>query len=311
MQHTLAVSHKQQDKLKELTLDQIAGECILIDRNSKLKYGFLLLEARTRFSADQEFGSWRSKNFLGLDMAQASTLMNLARFFSSLPMAEIPVSVGYMLSAPKNVESGVSDQAYKEIIEHNDGKISIKEAKEIISKYGGSNPDNVHVGNNSGENEWYTPKEFITSAIQVMGCIDLDPASSALANATVGAKNIYTKHDSGLDKDWYGNVWMNPPYAQPLMSQFAEKMAQSCIDGDINQAIVLVNNATETAWFQIMSAECSAICFPEKRIKFIDTDGNSTGAPLQGQAILYFGSRFVEFNDIFSSHGMVVYHEIH
>ena len=55
----------------------------------------------------------------------------------------------------------------------------------------------VHVSHNSGENEWYTPKNIIESARAVMGDIDLDPASSALANDIVQAKDYYTTNEDG------------------------------------------------------------------------------------------------------------------
>src|SRR3990167_189333 len=70
-----------------------------------------------------------------------------------------------------------------------------------------------HISNNSGENEWYTPKNYIDAAKQVMGSIDLDPASSAKANEIVQANKYYSKDDNGLTQEWAGNIWLNPPYS--------------------------------------------------------------------------------------------------
>jgi ParB family chromosome partitioning protein len=173
------------------------------------------------------------------------------------------------------------------------GEISISSAYKTV---------NTHVGHNTGENEWYTPPQFIESARVVMGSIDLDPASSEIANRTVKAVKHYSKEDNGLDQQWHGNVWMNPPYAQPLMSQFAEAVASKHESGEIAQAIVLVNNATETQWWQRMASCSSAVCFPKTRIRFLDPDGNP-GAPLQGQSILYFGESKTVFVEEFSKYG--------
>jgi len=160
----------------------------------------------------------------------------------------------------------------------------------------------AHVSHNSGENEWYTPPKFIEAARKVMGGIDLDPASSEIANKNVKADKYFTKDDDGLNQKWGGNVWLNPPYAQPLMSQFAGKVVSS--HKDITQAIVLVNNATETLWFQSMARVCSAVCFPSSRIRFLKPEGEQ-GSPLQGQAILYFGGNVDKFTNTFSEFGMV------
>ena len=134
----------------------------------------------------------------------------------------------------------------------------------------------AHVGRSSGDYEWYTPPPIIEAARRVMGGIDLDPASVAEANQVVQATTFYSEPD-GLDLPWYGRVWLNPPYARDLISQFADKLVRALysvqyIDPDpppgegglkcIEQAIVLVNNATETAWGQHAAAPCEDRLFP-------------------------------------------------
>ena len=177
---------------------------------------------------------------------------------------------------------------------------SIKEvAREAVKK--------AHVANNSGNNEWYTPADYIALARKVMGGIDTDPATSEIANRTVQAAQIFTAEDNGLTKQWSGRVWCNPPYAQPLIAEFAEAIASKFEAGEIEQACVLVNNGTETGWFQRMLQATSAVCFPRSRIRFVDPEGNPSGAPLQGQAVLYLGKEPETFASVFSEKGAVLF----
>ncbi len=161
-----------------------------------------------------------------------------------------------------------------------------------------------HVANNSGDNEWYTPKPYIEAARVVMGEIDIDPASSPEANQVVQASRIYTAEDNGLHHDWTGRLWLNPPYAAELVGAFMEKLVASVESGAVTEALVLVNNATETRWFARLASVSSCFCFPTGRVKFWHPRKEST--PLQGQAVAYIGSHDQRFIREFKSFGIVV-----
>jgi ParB family chromosome partitioning protein len=162
-----------------------------------------------------------------------------------------------------------------------------------------------HRAQGTGENEWYTPPSYLDAAREVLGWFDLDPASSSLANETVGAANFFTLDDNGLEQPWAGRVWLNPPYSQPAIAQFADKLASEWEAGNIESAIALTHNYTDTAWFHRLAGACSAICFTRGRIGFVNPEGKKA-APTQGQAFFYFGSRVLLFSERFKSIGFVV-----
>lgn len=185
-------------------------------------------------------------------------------------------------------------------------KAEAREGNNIVTRQSVLNKikNKPHVANNSGDNEWYTPAEYITLAREVLGTIDLDPASSDMANKVVQAETYYTTETDGLKYDWCGTIWMNPPYASNLITKFVDKFCD-CID-NIDSAIVLVNNATETGWFKKLVSLSSALCFPYERLKFYSPDGR-IAQPLQGQTLLYFGDDKKKFTEVFKAKGWCAY----
>ena len=197
---------------------------------------------------------------------------------------------------------------HPEIVEQ--AKVEARERDDIVSRSFVLQKINEaakpHIAHNSGNNEWYTPAEYIEAARQVMGEIDLDPASSDIANEVVKAMAYYTINDNGLSKDWQGRIWLNPPYAGELISQFINKLSECYRAKRIEEAIVLVNNATETTWFNELVQISSAVVFPKSRVKFYTPDGK-TGVPLQGQAVLYCGKTPDIFMAVFGHFGWGAY----
>lgn len=63
--------------------------------------------------------------------------------------------------------------------------------------------------------ELITSRDLVCAANEVMGNIDLDVASSDIANKYVGADAYFTPKDDGLnEKTWYGKVYLfSPPGA--------------------------------------------------------------------------------------------------
>ena len=212
--------------------------------------------------------------------------------------ADVFESMGFTHSQVQRFETLA---AHPEAVER--AKAEARENDEIVTRSSvlekvASEKEKPHVTFNSGNNEWYTPEKYVEMAREVLGHIDLDPASSKIANETVKADRYFTEEENGLNQVWYGKVWMNPPYGTDLIGQFTEKFADEYIAGNITEGIVLVNNATETAWFADMIQSASAVVFPRGRIRYYSPQKESS-APLQGQAFIYFGENTDRFLEVF------------
>jgi len=163
-----------------------------------------------------------------------------------------------------------------------------------------------HVTRNTGNDEWYTPPEYVHAARDVLGVIDLDPASSDAANRTVRAARYYTLADDGLAQPWEGRVWMNPPYSTGLVDRFVGRLLEAYQSKDVPAAVVLTNNATDTRWWQSLARRSSSVCCLAGRIRFRGPDGAVAGAGLQGQTIAYLGDDPSTFVERFTEYGVVL-----
>lgn len=127
--------------------------------------------------------------------------------------------------------------------------------------------------------EYYTPKHII----EALGHFDLDPATPENPRWRT-ADMMYTKEDDGLKQEWFGRVFLNPPYSRPLVNQFMEKMAAH------GNGIALIVPKLGTKMFRdIIYPHCSAIYILSERIKFYDENWVQQKSPICQSMLVAFG----------------------
>lgn len=117
---------------------------------------------------------------------------------------------------------------------------------------------------------WITPQWVIDD----LGPFDLDPCACD-PQPWPCAKEQWTQ--DGLERDWHGLVWLNPPFHRYQVSRWIQKLA------DHKNGIALVHARTETKWFEPIWEAAESIGFLHDRIYFHNPNGEialaNSGAP--------------------------------
>jgi ParB family transcriptional regulator, chromosome partitioning protein len=159
-----------------------------------------------------------------------------------------------------------------------------------------------HLVRELSRTEWYSPTEFIEAARAAMGGIDLDPASCAKANEAVRADRFYSVREDGLAQDWFGKIWLNPPYGR-FAPKFVERFIDLFKQGSIEQGILLLGtHHLTTNWFHELIGPNSVICLPNKRLQF----SGSLARPAHGSVIIGIGVNQKKFIQAFSELGRIL-----
>jgi hypothetical protein len=109
--------------------------------------------------------------------------------------------------------------------------------------------------------EWYSPV-YIFEALKTE--FDIDVCAPKDGVPWIPAKRWFSEEDDGLVQNWYGRVWMNPPYSQP--AEWIDKWIQH----NNGFALLPIN---KSKWFKAMW-ESKAACVPMKyNIRFVKPDG--------------------------------------
>jgi len=98
----------------------------------------------------------------------------------------------------------------------------------------------------SARQDWGTPPGFMRWLRHNRNWVpDLDAAASPHnAKATM----FFTQEDNGLDRPWFGNVWLNPPFGREV-PLWMDKCAQEIEREEVRSIYALVPARTDTKWF--------------------------------------------------------------
>ncbi len=154
---------------------------------------------------------------------------------------------------------------------------------------------------------WRTPSVYIEAARTVMGGIDLDPASSVIANQIVKAGRIFTKEDNGLLQSWHGRIWLNPPYGKTNgksnQGLFAAKFVDEYRAGNMTEGIILVNLYAGYEWFEPLRE--LPRCELNHRISFINPQTDQAGEEAKASSVfIYAGPNPPRFFEAFKEFGV-------
>ncbi len=168
------------------------------------------------------------------------------------------------------------------------------------------------INQDSGNVEIYTPSSIIEAArITLGGVIDLDPASSEIANRVVRARKFYSKEYDGpklvcdgLKLIWYADtVWMNHPFSKKGNPLWINKLIQHYKARDVKSACCITFASTSEKWFQPLMDFPQ--CFLSPRTNYIRPDGSLYRGATKGSVVTYMGSDVDRFRSAFAAFGKV------
>ena len=133
--------------------------------------------------------------------------------------------------------------------------------------------------------EWYTPK-YIFDAMSVP--FDMDVAAPLdWHRLHVTAK--YFLISNGLEADWAGFVWMNPPFGGrnglvPWLDKFFAH----------GNGVALTPDRTSAPWWQAAARRADAVLFINGKVKFERPDGSIGKQPGTGTTLFAAGKTGVQ-----------------
>lgn len=122
---------------------------------------------------------------------------------------------------------------------------------------------------------WLTPLSVLIG----LGPFDLDPCAAPEPRPWTTAARMISLPDDGLEEEWTGRVWLNPPFSKARA--FVAKMAEH------RNGVALIPARTETDWWwDHVWKPASGMLFIRGRVEFLYPDGLRARAAFPGPMVL-------------------------
>jgi len=118
-----------------------------------------------------------------------------------------------------------------------------------------------------GDDEHDTPESFFQPLHDILNGFDLDPAASDTSD--LADRNV-TKDEDGMSMDWWGDVWLNPPYSE--VGDWLDYGERQVAAGNVENLVALVYARTGTQWFHNNAVYADLMCLVEGRLTFGNGD---------------------------------------
>lgn len=123
---------------------------------------------------------------------------------------------------------------------------------------------------------WATPQDFFDQ-LDAEFHFDLDVCA---LDSNAKCDRYFTPEMDGLQQEWTGTVWCNPPYGRQV-GRWVKKAAESQ-----TTVVMLLHARTDTAWFHDYIYGKAEIRFVRGRLKFGDGTGR---APFPSMVVVFRG----------------------
>jgi len=124
--------------------------------------------------------------------------------------------------------------------------------------------------------EWETPQDLFDELNKEFN-FTLDVCAT---KKNAKCKKYYTKDDNGLDKDWDGVIWCNPPYGREISAWVEKAYVSLC------KTVMLIPARTDTKYFHnyIYNKPNTEIRFIKGRLKF---SNSKNSAPFPSMLVIF------------------------